>query len=139
MKTVPGTRLRNFVTTGALLALLLALPVIAGAANRSVTCRYLQADGRHIQLQLTIGSPAPATIIVIQYLPPGTAIEQAQPAFSRFNQNSGEAKWLLKGVGAGRLLIDLHLSQPVQAGTVHGEIRYKHPTTGAMITEKIAP
>ena len=123
---------------GALLALLLALPAVADAADRPVAGRYLRAAGQHLQLQLTIGSPAPASIIVVQTLPPGTAIVQAQPAAQRIDGRRGEVKWLLKGE-SGAMVLDLQLAQPVRAGEVRGQIRYKHPATGATITDNIAP
>jgi hypothetical protein len=122
----------------ALLALLLALPAVVDAADGPVVGRYLRAEGQQIQLQLAIGSPAPASIIVTQTLPPGTAIVQAQPPVSRFDGQSGEAKWLLKGE-SGTMVLDLQLAQPIRAGEVKGQIRYKHPATGATVTENIAP
>lgn len=122
-----------------LLALLLALPAIADAAGKPVSSRYLQPGGRHIQLQLSVGAPAPATIIVVQSLPPGATIERAQPPVSRFDRQSGEAKWLLKGTDHTSLLVDLHLSEPVRASELRGQIRYKHPVTGVMITDNVAP
>jgi hypothetical protein len=121
-----------------LLALLITIPVAAAwGGEQLISCRYLNTRGQDIRLELAIGSPAPSTVIVSQHLPAGTVIEQAQPAVNRFDQRRGEAKWLLNGIGSGRLVIEMRLSKPVRAGELRGQIQYKHPVTGAMIVEDI--
>jgi hypothetical protein len=121
-----------------LLALLITLPVAAAwSGEQLISCRYLKAHGQDIRLELAIGSPSPATVIVTQHLPADIIIEQAQPAVNRFDQQRGEAKWLLSGIGSGRLSIEMRLSKPVRAGELRGQIHYKHPVTGAMVVENI--
>jgi uncharacterized protein (DUF58 family) len=123
-----------------LLALLITIPTAAARDGEPlVTSRYLKAQGRDIRLELTIGSPAPATVIVTQHLPADISIEQAQPAVNRFDQRRSEAKWLLSGIDRGRLGIEMRLSRPVRAGELRGQIQYKHPLTGAMVVENIGP
>ncbi|MDA8164270.1 MAG: hypothetical protein M0017_04475 [Desulfobacteraceae bacterium] len=136
MKTKTGKRSWTF-GAAALLIFLLVLPSLAKAAAGPVTGRYLRAEGQLIQLQITIGSPTPASIIVVQNLPPGTAIVQARPQVNRYDMQSGEAKWLLRG--SGTLLLELDLAQPVRPGQIRGQVRYKDPATGATMTEDLAP
>ena len=125
-----------------LLGMLICSLISAAAARgqeKLVSCRYLKAQGQTIQLELSIGRPAPTTVIVIQNLPPGAAIVSASPPVKRFDAASGEAKWLLKGLTSGQRLLEMKLSTPIQARELRGQIRYKHPATGAMVAEHIAP
>lgn len=120
-----------------LLALLLILPAEPLAGEPLVSGHAAGAGGREIRLEISVGSPPPATVIVTLKLPAGTAVEQAQPAASRFDHKSGEAKWLLSGLGSGRFIIKLQLSRPVTPSELSGRISYKHPATGAMQEEEI--
>lgn len=126
---------RSCVLVG--LALLL-WPVLA-RADDLVRCQYLAAAGQEIRLQLEIGSPAPASVIVVQRLPVGLAIESATPPLQKFLLDQGEAKWLLKKPSPGVVVVDLRLARPVQAGEVSAEVRYMHPTTGAMVVMPVRP
>jgi hypothetical protein len=116
---------------------LLILAPVAVAAEQLVSGRYLGASGRDIRLELQVGSPPPATVIVTQYLPADVVIDQASPAANRFDEKRGEAKWLLNGISGDRLNIDMRLSRPVKAGELRGQIQYKHPVTGSMVVEEI--
>jgi len=121
-----------------ILATLAVLPCpIPARADEAVTCRYLQQEGDEISVELNIKSPAPASVIIMQQLPPGIMIVSASPAPRKSNPAKGEAKWLLKGPQPGSLKISMHLDRPVRAGQVTGEIRYKDPTTDGMITMPI--
>lgn len=108
-------------------------------ADDLVRCRYLAASGQEIRLQLTIGSPAPASIIVIQHLPAGLAIEAATPPMQKFTLSQGEAKWLLKKPQPGVLAVTMRFVRPVQDGEVSGEVRYMSPATGAMVVVPVRP
>jgi hypothetical protein len=108
-------------------------------ANDLITCHYLQASGQEIRLELDIGRPAPASVIVIQHLPRGTGIKSSSPRLQKFNKKRSEAKWLLKGPRPGLLTMAMHLDRPVKKGAVSGELRYMNPATGKMVTMRIAP
>jgi hypothetical protein len=136
-KTWVSARRRRVIV--GILACLLVAAATAWGQEKLVSCRYLKAEGKTIQLELSIGRPAPSTVIVIQNLPSGARIVGASPPVKRFDPQSGEAKWLLKGVRSGELLVQMELSRPIRARELRGQIRYKHPATGAMVAERIAP
>lgn len=88
------------VFAGYLLVALLLLPV-TGIAQESVSARYLGVSGDTVRLRLTIGSPAPQSLILEQYLPPGAKAVATSPS-ARQAGNSGVVKWLFKGVSPGK-------------------------------------
>ncbi|MDH5298354.1 MAG: hypothetical protein OEV91_04980 [Desulfobulbaceae bacterium] len=104
-----------------------------------VSCRYLQAEGQNISLRLDIGAPPPSMLILIQRLPRGTAIRAASPSLQKYDQATGEAKWLLKKLQPGSMLFTLELDQPVSAQAVSGEIRYKSQASETTVTMPIRP
>lgn len=121
------------------LLLLLSLPgnLLAGAAL--VSGQYLSGAGQDIQLRITVASPSPTTLIVIQNLPIGTMIEAATPAFNQYDANKGEVKWLLTKVSPGSYMLTMRLQRAVASGVISGEIRYKEPASGRMINLPIRP
>ena len=122
------------------LLLLLSLPAPAlHAGGPLVSGQYLNSAGHDIQLRLTVASPTPGTLIVIQNLPAGTVIESASPAFHQYDAGKGEVKWLLTQVSPGRYLLSLRLSTPLASGGISGEIRYKDPASGRMTNLPIRP
>ena len=121
------------------LFVLLALPTPLCAAGALVSGQYLSATGQDIQLQITVASPAPTTLIVVQNLPAGTVIETASPAFHQHDAGKGEVKWLLTQVKPGRYVLNLHLSRPMFPGGISGEIRYKEPASGRLINLPVRP
>ena len=123
--------------------LLVALVVCGWATScqgaELVTCRYLQSEGEKIVLELHIGSPPPAMLILIQRLPEGVTIRSATPPVGKFDAGREEAKWLLKRLQPGTMIFALELNQPVAANAVRGEIRYKDPVSGKSMTMEIKP
>jgi hypothetical protein len=107
----------------------LAMGVVAG--------RYLERSGTAIALEITIGSPAPASLIVIQHLPPGTKIAKADPAYKKYNAGTGEVRWLLRKPPAGTITIRLIPAAPAVSGKVHAELRCMDPATGELITSRV--
>ena len=132
----------HWTTLGTLSLLLLLgfilLPTSAFAKD-AVACRYLQSQGQNIQLEVSVQSPPPASLIVIQRLPAGIAITEASPPTKKYNEKSGEAKWLFKSVKPGTFVIGMTLDKPIGAGTIRGEIRYMDPVTGEMIRMPVIP
>lgn len=122
----------------ALLALL-SLPSPLSASEALISGQYLSAAGQDIQLRLSVASPAPSTLIVIQNLPTGTMIESASPAFHQYDASKGEGKWLLTHISPGRYILNLRLARPVAPGQISGEIRYKDPASGRLTSLPIKP
>jgi len=121
------------------LLLLVSLPRPLCAGEPLVGGQYLSAAGQDIQLLVTVSSPAPSTLIVIQNLPPGTVIDAASPAFNQYDAGKGEVKWLLTHVNPGRYTVSLRLQRPVVSGGISGDIRYKDPGSGRMINLRVRP
>ncbi|MFZ5776138.1 MAG: hypothetical protein ACOY3Z_11705 [Thermodesulfobacteriota bacterium] len=94
------------------------------AEDRQVAGRY-KVEGRTIRHTITIPEQPPGAVIVIQYLPPGTGIIAAEPAYSSYDQANGEAKWLLKNVSPGPLHITLELDHEVARDTIRAETLFK--------------
>jgi len=111
----------------------------AGSAAEPVSCRYLQSEGRTIQLELHIGTPPPAMLILVQRFSQGAVIKAASPPVQKFSSSKDEAKWLLKRLQAGSMVFTMELEQPVAAKAVSGEIRYKDPASGKTETMQVAP
>jgi hypothetical protein len=119
--------------------LLTMLNPVPGQAAELVMCRYLKASGNEITLELQIGSPPPASLIVIQNLPSDVEIVSSSPPIKKLSKNQGEAKWLLTGLSPGNVVLVLTLNAPVAPGQISGELRYKNPTSGAMVQLPIRP
>ena len=108
-------------------------------ADDLITCRYLSSRGQNILLELNVGSPAPSMIIFIQKVPAETDIIKSSPKFKKYDKTRGQAKWLLTGVKPGRIKMAMTLSKPIKSGQLSGEIRYKNPLTGKMVTMSVMP
>jgi len=108
-------------------------------ADDLITCRYLSSKGQNILLELNIGSPAPSMLIFIQKVPAEAAIIKASPKFKKYDKTRGQAKWLLTGVKPGRIKMAMTLSKPIKSSEVSGEIRYKNPASGKMVTMSVIP
>jgi len=121
------------------LLMLFVLPTNLRAGEALVQGQYLSIGGQDIQLRITVASPAPSTLIVIQNLPVGTVIESASPAFNQYNAGKGEVKWLLTHVSQGSYTLSLHLLLPLASGGINGEIRYKDPASGRLTNLPVRP
>lgn len=120
--------------------LLTIIPAAASHGNPElVTCKYLKSSGNEIQLEVRVGSPPPASLIITQNIPAGIDILSSSPEINKFNKKQGEAKWLLKGISPGSLILSLNLSPPIGPGQISGELRYKNPIDGSMVQMPIRP
>lgn len=108
-------------------------------ARELVTCRYLTASGTTIQLEISVGTPPPATLIVIQQLPPGVNVVGSSPAVKKFSQKDGEAKWLIMGLRTGTTILAMTLDTPVSAGQLSGEMRYNDAVSGELMRLPFTP
>jgi hypothetical protein len=115
-----------------LILAMLAWPLFAGAGEL-VSGRYLDLGGNEVRVELTIGSPAPASIILIQNLPKGVMVTASSPELKKYSPGKGQAKWLFRKVAAGKQIVSLTLDRPVTKGEISGEIRYRD-VAGKMVT-----
>lgn len=117
--------------------LLLALFISQGLAGpiclaeeRQVAGRY-KVSGNTILHTITIPAQPPVAVIVVQYLPPGTLITSADPAYSSYDQATGEVKWLLRSVSPGVLQMRLTLAHEVDKGKIRAEALFKDALGGS--------
>lgn len=120
-----------------LLLALISLPLPA-AAKEAVLGRYLSKGGQEIKIELEVSAPAPALVIIIQNLPSGVAVTGSSPEAKLAEPGQGLVKWLLSGLAPGKQLLQLKLDKAVEARALSGEIRYRDPATGNMVSWKIA-
>lgn len=102
-----------------------------------VSGRYISRTATELTLEITIGSPTPGSLILIQHLPPGTAPASADPPYKKFNALKGEVRWLLRNVQPGSIIVQLKLGAPVKPDQVSAEIRCMDPTTGKPETTQV--
>lgn len=99
-----------------------------------VQARYLANSGKTTVLELTVEDPAPSSIIVQQHLPPGTRIQDAVPAYTKYRPGKGEVKWLVKRPRPGVMTITLHYGAPLSGKGASAVIRCKSPSSGRLMT-----
>ncbi|MGW8195365.1 MAG: hypothetical protein ACWGOX_13995 [Desulforhopalus sp.] len=106
--------------------------------NGLVSARYLSASGKDIVLSLAIGTPAPASLIVEQYLPPGTTVLSTSPRAKKIDNTRGNVKWLFRNTASGNLRLSITLRAPINGG-ISATVRYRDPQSGAFTELRIAP
>ena len=104
-----------------------------------VTGHYVSSSGKSIELSLDIQTPAPVSLIIEQYLPPGTKIVDSKPKFKKYNSKKGKVKWLLKNVRSGKKKVTLQLADAIGQGNVRALLRCKDPATGGFIEKTVTP
>jgi hypothetical protein len=115
---------------------MLAWPLVAGA-EELVSGRYHDLGGNEVRVELTIGSPAPASIILIQNLPRGVKVIASSPELKKYSPSKGQAKWLFRKVVAGKKIVSVTLDRPVGKGEISGEIRCRD-AAGKMVTVQLS-
>ena len=108
-------------------------------AIEPVSGQYRSTFGSTVQLDLRVGYPPPASIIIEQYFPVGLQIISAEPALRKISDTRGVAKWLLKGIKPGSYTISLQFDRPVQSSIFHAIIRYRNPQRGSFVEYRITP
>lgn len=127
-----------------ILITVLALTIIAEsnseawASDSLVTGKYISSSGVDIILNLTIQNPAPANLIVEQYLSPENKIVDTAPQAKKIDNTQGNAKWLFKNIRNGVLSISIHLDSPL-LGEISAIVRYRTPQGGAFTELRITP
>lgn len=110
----------------------------ANAADNLVTGKYISSSGTDIVLNLTIQNPAPANLIVEQYLSPENNIVDTAPQAKKIDNAQGNIKWLFKNTRNGILSLSIRLSSPM-AGDISAIVRYRTPQGGAFTELRITP
>lgn len=103
-----------------------------------VNASYLSVSGDTVRLRLIIGSPAPQSLILEQYLPPGATMIGSSPS-ARQVRNSGVVKWLFKGISPGTIDVSMRVNPASAARSVGGTLRYRMPGDGEMRELRISP
>jgi hypothetical protein len=128
---------KSVLYTTALIALLLiALLPISASAN-SVTGRYLKAAGKTTIVQISVGKPAPPSIIVEQSLSNKNKITSARPKPKKISGN-GNTKWLLTNTRPGKQQFSVQFANPI-TGSIRTTLRYRDPANGQFIEKSITP
>jgi hypothetical protein len=115
---------------------LLSWPLASGA-EELVSGRYQELGGNQVRIELKVGSPPPASIILIQNLPKGCKVITSRPEMKKYSPATGKAKWLLSKVVTGKMIISVTLDRPVDKRELSGEIRYRGEA-GKMITAPLS-
>jgi len=129
--TKTGTITRILLTT-----LIIGLIPLTGHAS-SVNGRYVKASGSTVSLEISIGKPAPTSIIVEQTFSQKNKIKAAQPKPKKISGN-GNTKWLVKNIKPGKKRFTLQLASPLK-GSIRAVIRYKDPATGKFLEKSLTP
>lgn len=134
---------KRFFQIGLTAGMILIMAAIVGGASAlagpSISARYLQPRGAHITWKIQVPSPAPAAVLVTQYILPGSDILESSHPLSSYDKERGIAKWLLSPVSPGDLRMEMKLSMPIRTkGEIHGEVMFQddaHNTTASIFME----
>ncbi len=105
-------------------------------AKTPITGHYSSSSGRHIVLNIQIPDPAPANLIVEQFISSQNIILSSSPRAKKSSQ--GKLKWLFRNPGHGQFSISIKLQSPLQ-GRINAVIRYRAPDSGDFIELHISP
>jgi len=87
---------------------------------------YTEPRGTELSWWIKIPDPAPAVVIVTQYIRPGSIIVASSPAVSSYDREKGVAKWLLTDIKPGQLDMILKVDKPIRKkGEIRGEIIFQ--------------
>ena len=103
-----------------------------------VSGRYLSDSGTEIILNLSIQNPAPANLIVEQYLSAGNTIIDTDPKAKKVDAAQGNAKWLFLNTRSGSQTLTIRLREPLN-GRVNAIVRYRSPNDGSFTELRITP
>ena len=121
-----------------LFCILLAILICpSGAVSQGlVSGHYRSSSGNRIVLNLSISNPAPANLIVEQYLSADNSIVSTSPRAKK--RSGGKLKWLFRNISPGRLTLSIQLQSSLK-GTVRGVVRDRDPINGNFSETQIAP
>jgi hypothetical protein len=119
----PGRQGRYRLIACGLLLFAAAFPPHSPAAA-TVEASYRQAEGTTLTIEISIASPPPSSLILVQQLPAGIRVTNASPPASNVDTAAGNAKWLLRDVSPGTRTIRMSLDRAVEKSEISAEIRY---------------
>lgn len=128
---------RRCLLAGIFFILFFFLSISSLDARGGVNGKYLHSRGQEIVLELSIGTPAPASLILKQQLPAGTRIIHADPPVKKYTPKNGKARWLFTDLKPGIMIIRLQLAESLHGKPPAAEIRCKDPETGKYVTTRI--
>jgi len=127
----------NLMTAVLICVFTVVLMSQAGAeAKTLVTGKYASSTGGKIILNLHIRNPAPANLIVEQYLSPQNSVINIGP--KPIKRSPGKIKWLFRNTRSGRLSISIKLRSPLR-GQIRCVVRYRDPVRGNFVEFHISP
>ena len=137
MDAIIPTYQNNFMTTVLICILTAVLMSQTGAeAKTLVTGEYASSSGNQIVLNLHILNPAPANLIVEQYLSAKNSVVSTSPRAKK--KSAGKIKWLFRNTVDGSFSISIQLRSALQ-GKIKAVIRYRDPVSGNFIESNISP
>lgn len=107
-----------------------------GSADSLVTGKYHSISGNEVVLNLFIQNPAPANLIVEQYLSPENTVVGTSPPAKKVDSAQGSVKWLFKNTRSGNMSLTIRLDRPF-VGNVSAIVRYRAPYGGAFTELRI--
>ncbi|MHB8811465.1 MAG: hypothetical protein ACYC9M_15860 [Desulfobulbaceae bacterium] len=135
---------KRFSHTAMMAGMMLLMATIVGVvasalAGSPISARYLKPRGDHITWKIRVPSPAPAAVLVTQYILPGSDILESSHPLSSYDKEKGIAQWLLSPVSPGVLRMEMKLSKPIPIeGKIHGEVMFhddSHNTIASIVME----
>lgn len=103
-----------------------------------VSGKFVSSKGRQIVLQLTVHSSSPINLIVEQFLPSGTQINNTKPRAKKISHDQKKVKWLFKKKQNQVLNLTTKLQTPLR-GNVSAVVRYRTSKGGGLTEIRIAP
>ena len=99
-----------------------------------LSARYSQPRGKSIAWHIQVPEAPPAALIIIQHIPPGTAVLEASPPYHSYDQEAGTIKWLLTDLQPGAFPMTMELDRPIKKqGEISGEINWLILDSGSFI------
>ena len=107
---------------------LICLHIVCGPVIgiEKIRAKFTEPRGTYIKWKIKIPSPAPAAVIVNQYIRPGTSINESSHPVNSYDQEQGIAKWILTGIKPGILKMEMKIDKPIRKkGEIRGEIIFQ--------------
>ncbi|MCI5224630.1 MAG: hypothetical protein D3924_18670 [Candidatus Electrothrix sp. AR4] len=99
-----------------------------------ISARYSQPRGTDIRWHILIPDPPPAVVMMIQRIPPGTAVLNSSPALHSFDRETGTVKWLLTDVKPGKISMKMELDTPIRKkGEIGGEFIFEDKSKDSIV------
>ncbi len=108
-------------------------------AGEQVTGKYTRISGNTIVLQLSVASPPPANLIIVQDIGSrANRVVSTKPTAKKINPGKGRVKWLFRNMRPGNISLEITCLNPV-SGSPWAKIRYRKPGSGEFTERLITP